>query len=158
MNDRIDIDCLRLSPLFVGLRDDELLPLVKAGHIVDFEDGRVVVSEGSAGDAMYLLCEGEVAVEKQVAEENPVELAVLGNPGDFFGEMVFVDVMPRSATVRTKGQTRLLAFPIGVLHSFFNVHREAHHTILLNISRELSKRLRQADTVIADLKRQTRTK
>lgn len=153
MTDRIDLDRLRLSPLFVGLRDEEIRGLLSLGKDASVAAGYAVVEEGAPGDALYLLCDGEVRVEKEVEDGPPVELAVLGEPGDFFGEMVFVDVMPRSATVRATCATRLLAFPLEVLRAFFVDYGDAHHAIVLNIARELSRRLRQADAVIASLRR-----
>jgi CRP-like cAMP-binding protein len=152
MTDPIDIERIRLSPLLVGLHDVELQALVNAGHPVTYEADSIVVKEGSPGDALYHLRDGEVRVEKEVEGADSVELAVLGESGSFFGEMVFVDVMPRSATVRTTRQTNVLAFPLEVLHDFFRSFGDARQTILLNIARELSKRLRQADVVIAGLK------
>ena len=66
--------------------------------------------------------------------------------------MVFVDVMPRSATVRANSTSELLAFPLNALKEFFVGHPDAHLAIVLNIARVLSKRLRDADEVIVELK------
>ena len=92
MTDPIDIDRLRLSPLFVGLRDDELLALVREGHVAEFGKDTVVVVEGSSG--VCVLCSGEVVVQKDAPGEEPVELSVMSDPGAYFGEMVLVDEMP----------------------------------------------------------------
>ena len=95
---------------------------------------------------------GVVSVEKAERNGNDVQLACLEKAGDFFGEMVFVDVMPRSATVRAQTPCELLAFPLDILKEFFLGHPDAHLAIVLNIARELSKRLRDADEVIVALK------
>ena len=146
----IDIQKLSLSPLLVGLKPDELQAMVEAAEVVDYRGGEVIVAEGSPGDTMFMLCEGEVVVEKaSPATGRPVLLATFTEPGDFFGEMVFVDVMPRSATVRAHLDARLMVFSLETLRRFCEASKDVHLTIVLNIARMLSKRLRKADEMIA---------
>ncbi len=142
---------LALSPLLVGLAEDEVSALMATSEPCEHSSGSTVVAEGSAGDTLFMLCEGEVLIEKATGEGGCVELARLGTAGDFFGEMVFVDVMPRSATVRASRQTRLLAIRLEKLRAFFEAHPGAHLAIVLNIARMLSKRLREADERIVEL-------
>ena len=149
---KLTCEDLELSPLLVGLHREELAFLTQLAAVRTYRAGEAVVVEGTPGDTMFLLCEGEVAVEKTAASGESVELAVLSQPGDFFGEMVFVDVMPRSATVRARGPSVLLAFHLDALQKFFEAYREARLVITLNIARMLSKRLRKADETIAALK------
>lgn len=151
--DDIDYVALSLSPLFVGLNQDELRELVEGARIHDLEDGDVVVQEGEPGESMYLLHDGEVAIEKMTEDGARVELTRLHRRGDFFGEMVFVDILPRSATVRANPSACLIEFPLETLRGFFEGNRDAHLTVILNMTRVLSKRLRAANEQIADLKR-----
>lgn len=151
--EQIDYHSLSLSPLFVGLNQDELRQLVEQSHIHELTDNAVVVSEGEPGESMYLLHDGEVAIEKSIDEAEQIELTRLNRRGDFFGEMVFVDVLPRSATVRANPEACLIEFPLDTLRTFFEGNRDAHLTVILNMTRVLSKRLRAANEQIADLKR-----
>ncbi len=64
--------------------------------------------------------------------------------------MAFVDILPRSVTVRANPDARLIEFPFETLHDFFEGYRDAHLTIILNITRVLSKRLRAANEQIAE--------
>jgi cAMP-dependent protein kinase regulator len=70
-------------------------------------EGAVVVEQGSAGDAMYMVSEGSVAVSHRPATGEPMELARLG-PGAFFGEMALVSSAPRAAEVRAAEPSVLL--------------------------------------------------
>ena len=148
----IDYRALSLSPLFVGLNQDELHVLVEAAKIHDIEDGAEIVKEGEPGESMYLLHDGEVTIEKRTGSGDRFELTRLFRRGDFFGEMVFVDILPRSATVRANPTARLIEFRLDTLCDFFEDNRDAHLTIILNMTRVLSKRLRAANEQIADLK------
>jgi CRP-like cAMP-binding protein len=142
---------LALSPLLVGLEEKEVQALLATAEPCEHESGSTIVEEGSAGDTLFMICEGEVLVEKAAEGGGSVELARFAAAGDFFGEMVFVDVMPRSATVRASRSTRLLAFRLEKLRAFFDSHPGAHLAIVLNIARMLSKRLREADERIVEL-------
>ena len=152
----MDLGELGLSPLLVGLRESEIGDLLNLALPQEYDSGEVVVEEGTPGDTMYMVLSGSVSVQKCLETGESVQLAMLGKPGDFFGEMVFVDVMPRSATVRASSKCRLLAFHLDVLKEFFTGHHEAHLAIVLDIARELSKRLRDADEVIVGLQSRER--
>ena len=69
-------------------------------------DGEVIVRQGDVGDCMYVVQAGEVEVVRETGEEE-VRLAVLG-AGDFFGEMSIFEREVRSATVRARGEARVL--------------------------------------------------
>lgn len=154
--DDIDYQTLSLSPLFVGLNQDELYALIGASKIHEVEDGSEVVLEGDPGESMYLLHDGEVTIEKRTENGQQIELSRLHRRGDFFGEMVFVDILPRSATVRATPSACLIEFPLETLRTFFENNRDAHLTVILNMTRVLSKRLRAANEQIVDLKRESK--
>ncbi|MDA0747168.1 MAG: cyclic nucleotide-binding domain-containing protein [bacterium] len=148
----MDLRALGLSPLLVGLRNEEIEALLGAAQLKVYRDGAPIVAEGTPGDTMYMLKAGAVVVEKKSSEGHIVELAMLDAQGDFFGEMVFVDVLQRSATVRAYPDAHLLGFPLEMLQDFFRTYPDAHLAIVLNIARGLSKRLRGADDQIVALK------
>jgi CRP/FNR family cyclic AMP-dependent transcriptional regulator len=154
--DDIDYHTLSLSPLFVGLNQDELCSLIEASNIHEVADSAKVVLEGDPGESMYLLHDGEVTIEKRAEGGKQIELTRMYRRGDFFGEMVFVDILPRSATVRANPSACLIEFPLETLRTFFENNRDAHLTLILNMTRVLSKRLRAANEQIADLKRDQR--
>ena len=69
-------------------------------------DGEAIVRQGEVGNSMYVVQAGEVEVLRET-EDGEVRLAVLG-AGDFFGEMSIFEHEVRSATVRARGQARVL--------------------------------------------------
>ena len=77
-----------------------------AGLGKQYQDGEVIVRQGEAGNCMYVIQEGTVEV---VAVSNGQEtfLRELG-PNDFFGEMALFEQATRTATIRSKGPSRVL--------------------------------------------------
>jgi CRP-like cAMP-binding protein len=70
--------------------------------------GDTVVNEGESGDALYILAEGALDVERA---GTPVDRLV---PGDVFGEMSLLTGQPRSATV--SAATEVVIYKIGREH------------------------------------------
>jgi len=77
-------------------------------------------------------------------------VALLG-PSDWFGEMSIVDIQPRSATVRALAPSRLLRITAADLDALYRYDLRSYSLIVLNLARELSRRLRVADGILADL-------
>lgn len=77
----IDYHSLSLSPLFVGLNQDELVALVEAAEMHEIEGNDIVVNEGDPGEAMYLLHDGEVVIEKKANGGDTIELTRLHRRG-----------------------------------------------------------------------------
>jgi CRP-like cAMP-binding protein len=88
-------------------------------------------------------------VQKQSQAGVEARVAMLG-PGDWFGEMSILDVQPRSASVRTLAPARLLRIRATDLDALYRHDLKAYAIIVLNIARELSRRLRVADGLLAD--------
>ena len=79
--------------------------------LLEFKDGEVIFHEGQESRDMYIVQQGEVLISKKAAQ-GEVLLATLTR-GDFCGEMSLLESLPRSATARARGVTRLLAIQPG---------------------------------------------
>lgn len=141
---------LSASPLLVGLGADELTALLGIAQSRQHTRDELIVEEGTASDCLFILLTGAVQVERRF-EGRRVVLATLDEPGDFFGEMSLIDIMPRSADIRAAADSTVLALPKKQLSSFFTSSPRVQMTMILNISRNLSLRLREADARIVAL-------
>jgi F420-non-reducing hydrogenase small subunit len=70
------------------------------------ERGDTVFRQGDPGDTMYLIQTG--AIEISSARDGGEIVLALLEKGDFFGEMVLLDSLPRSTTAKAIAPTRLL--------------------------------------------------
>ncbi len=139
--------------LFGGLDDAAITPILTLLHENDYPAGTPIVSEGEPGDRMHFILSGTAEVVKDATPEihTDQELARLSllKPGDAFGEMGLIDVQPRSATVVALEPVRTVSLSNKDLHKLYRTHPEVFTMIILNLARELSRRLRQMNNKAA---------
>ena len=149
MEDRKEI--LRHTPIFGGLLGEELDRVAGLLREHGYRVGDVIVREGEPGRDMYIVRTGQVIVER--GGQNgapPLQLATLSG-GDFFGEMAVIDIQPRSATVRATEETTLFSLSNRDLHQLSHHDLKTFTLIVMNIAREISRRLRQTDAALVEL-------
>jgi CRP/FNR family cyclic AMP-dependent transcriptional regulator len=78
-----------------------------------------------------------------------MRVAILG-PNDGFGEMSMIDMQARSATVRALSPSRLLKLTSEDMDALYRSDLKSYTLIVLNIARDLSRRLRVTDGILAD--------
>lgn len=142
-------DMLRDIGLFGGMSAETLDVLAHDLPTEQVEVGQVVVREGDDSRAMYVVVNGELEVVKHGQSSQDVRVALFG-PGDWFGEMGVLAVQPRSATVRAVAASLLLRIsPEHVEQLLYRRHLKDYALFMMNIARELSRRLRVADGILA---------
>lgn len=141
---------LRNIGLFGALSDDVLAHLASTLSVEAPGAGQTLFREGEEANAMYVVVRGEIEVLKRSRRGIDARVAVLG-PGDWFGEMSIVDIQPRSATVRALAPGRLVRITSADLDALYRFDVRSYAIVVLNLARELSRRLRVADGILADL-------
>ncbi len=126
---------------FSSFSYEEVSLLLFCAEQLSFEAGQTIFQEGERGTHFYAILSGEVAIRKEASGH---VLARLG-PGEVFGEMAVLDNYPRSATAVADRPVELFAFNGQRLLDDFP-HLSVK--LLRYLSRELSKRLREADMLI----------
>ena len=122
-------------PIFANCTSEEISAIVDVAQEGYFQPGQIIVTQGTPGQAFYLILSGRVEILR-----DGVSLGAFGT-GDFFGEMSLLDQAPRSATIRALEQTSCL-----MLSSWdFRALLEKHPSIAIKLLEVLSRRLRVAD-------------
>jgi CRP-like cAMP-binding protein len=120
-------EALASTPLFAGLSQEALGSLVQQLTLVHLGKNEVLFREGDPGDALYVICEGEVSVS---AEGPPrVEMARMG-AGAFIGEVALMTDQPRSATVTATLDAELLRIDRKTLSMVLAAHGEVLSAVL----------------------------
>ena len=128
--------------LFDGLDQeqiDKILPLME--HEVYESDADIIVEGSYVGKIRFIL-DGQVAVIK-----GGVVLAKFGD-GAIFGEMEVVDVQPAEASVRALVATKVMTLSVDALGELYDQEIKIYSFILMNLARDISRRLRRMDNQV----------
>jgi CRP-like cAMP-binding protein len=109
---------LRAVPAFAGLDAAHIDILAKKLVSRTFLEGEAVVTEGEAGDSMFLVARGAVGVLTLNEEGTELPLSTLGC-GEFFGEIAALLGGTRNATVRAVTPVNLLELSRSALQTVF---------------------------------------
>jgi len=129
------------SPLFEMLSNTELEAVCALLTPRVLSAGATIFTEGSLGDGLYLVAEGEVEVFHS-SKAGPLATFTVG---ECFGEMALVDKDYRSATVKARTDVSLLHLSPEGLAQFRKVQKDGFSFLVMNIARLLSVRLREAN-------------
>jgi hypothetical protein len=93
-------EALRAIPLFRDMPEKDLADI--AGLLIDrkFPRDAVVYEDGSLGDYMYIISEGQVKITKMSEDGREKILEILG-PGNFHGEMALLARSACAASAKT---------------------------------------------------------
>ncbi len=136
------------APLLAGLKVAALALLDEEGTIRTFAAEERIVREGDEGHSFFILLEGSVEVIKQHGAMTPGVLARL-DPENYFGEMCVVDPVPRAATVRALMPVRAIEIKAATLHHLFQKMPDQYAIVILNLARDMARRLRSLDEIFA---------
>jgi CRP/FNR family transcriptional regulator, cyclic AMP receptor protein len=140
--------------IFAGLDEAVVDLLAEACRELHVAAGETVVEQGAVAREMFVIARGRVEVIQHAGTPDKVVLAKLGH-GEFFGEMCILDCMPRAATVRALEPTALYSLKNADLLQIFRRWPDQYGILMLNISRDLCRRLRQVhDLLCAALRTQ----
>lgn len=152
-----DLDFLASTPIFGGIPREALSTLASLLERRSLAEASRVVAEGEGARELFVVERGDLEVTRHAhVTEGPSphdEELVLArlHRGDCFGEMSLLDIQPRSASVTARTDVSLLVLPYREL---LGLSQRDHHTfalLVLNIAREVSRRLREAQRILLDL-------
>jgi CRP/FNR family transcriptional regulator, cyclic AMP receptor protein len=135
-------------PIFAGLDDKAISVFLEHAKRLGVPKGAVIAREGEANASMYLIESGEVCIVKNFDTPEATKLAVIG-PGEFFGEMCILEPQPRCATAIASTQGTVVSVASAAFYHLYQEMPKQHGILLLNIARDLSRRLRHMDEIFA---------
>ncbi len=133
-------------PLFSDLPEKDLLELSEILKELNYKRNAIVISQGDDTRSLYIVLSGRLKVLASDEEGNQTIFSFLGT-GDFFGELSLLDDAPRSASVVTVEDTRVLHLS----HQHFSEFVEHHPEMCSLIFKALTARIREMDKTICDL-------
>ncbi|HCM25660.1 MAG: cyclic nucleotide-binding protein [Treponema sp. GWB1_62_6] len=135
----IENAALQRYSLFGGLLPEQIQAISSLLGQESYAAGEIIQKEGDPNDKIRFILEGRVSVTKA-----SLLLIELGE-GDTFGEMEILDVMPSAATVRAEVPVAVAVISNRTIRQLYKLDTQAFALIMMNLARDLSRRLRRMD-------------
>ena len=109
----------------VATHDSRILPLAdrivelvpefasidRPAETVSVDAGELLFEQGTMGDLIYVVSDGELEIVRELAGGGE-ELLKVATPGDYFGEIGPLFHLPRSATVRARSDATVVGYTV----------------------------------------------
>ena len=145
----VDLTSLHSHSLFGGITEDQISSIRHFFVAEEFAEGEFIEREGEAGDRIYFIIEGQVEILKKITESGNLSRIFMFSEGDVFGEMELIDVQPCAASVRALEPTKALTLSNKGLYQISKYDLKVFSLMIMNLARDISRRLRKADDIIA---------
>jgi len=126
---------LREIPIFADLSPEDLKLVAETAREEWHPQNTVVFHQGADGNMMFVIVEGQLLVLRSVNGTEQI-LAQRGS-GDFVGEMAIIESAPRSATLRTQTDVRVLAIDGETFKGILRERPDVSFAVVRSISRRL---------------------
>jgi len=134
--------------IFAGLSERELGVVKDLLRRQVYAKGETVFREGDPGQQLFVIAKGEASVRIQPPGSTRDIRLVTFSPGTVFGEVALLDTEVRSASVRADEELVCYVLEHEAFQQISCSHPDIAVTLLRNLGRELSNRLRRANRVI----------
>jgi diguanylate cyclase (GGDEF)-like protein/PAS domain S-box-containing protein len=121
-------DCLRQVDFLSVLPDSTLESLARDCRVISLKSRDVLFREEDLGESMFVILTGELMVTKSGRD-----IAIRG-PGQYVGEMSLLQIVPRSATVIGRQETRILEITREQFLAYFASNSQSLLSLLHNFS------------------------
>ncbi|MEI6514777.1 MAG: cyclic nucleotide-binding domain-containing protein [bacterium] len=131
------------------LTSDEMAAVEKIAVVRGFAAGDYIIHEGEAGSSFFLILEGRVEVRKSIGLDKYKKLIELGSL-DIFGEICFLGVESRSASVMAREPTKVMEFSQVEFDKLIVRQPAIGLKLYRGIARELAQRLAAVNGELKD--------
>lgn len=137
---------LKKVTIFSGINDDGLEQIYSQCEVIQKSAKEVLITEGTEATEIFILLKGKVKIVLGLNDQ-PFEMLELG-PGSCIGEASIMGIQNHCASVVVIEDSDFLVFPRRVLMKIYDHDKDLFSLLILNIARELARRLYRTDQVL----------
>lgn len=140
------------SKLAAELTEGQLDTLSESVTLRTLAAGEVLVTEGASDNHLYALVSGTLAIVRGAGTAEPVTLFTVA-PGDFVGELSFIDATPHYASVVAAGPASVLGLEREKLEALLVEHPQIVYRVMRAIVRtvhQIQRRLSMQSTELTN--------
>jgi CRP-like cAMP-binding protein len=138
---------LKSVTIFSGLSEDEVKEICSKCSSTKGEKGNVIIEQDTEATEIFILLKGRLKIILNIREA-PIELAEMG-PGHCIGEASVVGVQRHSASVVLTKDSEFIVLSRKALMEIYSENKDVFSILILNIARELARRLYKTDHILA---------
>jgi len=140
----VDTKILQKYSLFGGLLEEQINTIMPLMTLEKYTAGSTIIVEGTPNDRILFIIEGRVSIIR--GDTVIYDLA----EGNTFGEMEVLDIMPCAATIKAVTDVTVLSISNTSLREIYRSDIKSYSLLLMNLARDLSRRLRVANDIMID--------
>ena len=145
---KIDKKVLKDCPLFESLTERQVKKFVLLANQKKFEDGDAIVTAADMTREMYVILSGaaKVIAKTKTGKERTIDSLTVG---DVFGELAFLNNVPRTADVVATGPVEALILTPESIEKVISADSKTSAKVYKNLSRLVATRLSSATQKVA---------
>jgi len=105
----VSVEDLKASGFFKDLQDSYLLKIADLCQEETFQPQDVIIGEGDEAKKIYILIEGNIAIQIHLKKYQYVVVNTIGKKGELFGWSALVEPKSYSASVKCLEETRVFS-------------------------------------------------
>jgi len=140
------LETLKKVTIFSGFNDDDLRFICESCTIMEAPVGEMILEEGSEASEILIMLKGRVTIVLNITED-PIEIMDFG-PGSCIGEASVIGIQPHSASAVVIEDAICMVLHRQVLMDLFVQNKALFSLLILNIARELARRLHHTDEIL----------
>ena len=138
------VESVPIAEIMGGLTEKQRDKVRNLGRVETYERNAVICNEGDESRKLYLVEEGQVAVQSELGKGMRIPIIIVSE-GQAFGWSVLVPPHKLTATVTASSKTEVLAIEREPLLSLMRADPSLGLTIMQNIASIISSRLRNLE-------------
>lgn len=136
--------------MFGGLSEADLEVVRPLLDETTYPKGTVLLKQGEPNNTVFFIVEGTVSVQKHPENGSAGEREItLLHDGDSFGEMELIDIQPCAASIVCVTDVDIISLSNRNLYILSKSHLMIYTMIIMNLARDISRRLRSTDKLLA---------
>jgi CRP-like cAMP-binding protein len=143
------------AEIMSGLNEQQRQQIRSLGRIDDYEQNAVICTQGDDSRKLYLVEEGQVAVEPEYGRGMRIPISIV-SPGQAFGWSALVPPYRLTATVVALSKTRVISIERDALLSLMRAEPSLGVTIMQNVASVIASRLQNLELELVGLIQKSR--
>ena len=132
--------------VFSGFNEVQIRDLCDHCSVIDANVGDILLEEKMPATEIFILLSGKVSIVLNL-KQDPLEVIEFG-PGNCIGEASVIGIQDHSASAVVMEEATLLVLSRQFLMNLFDTDKALFALLILNIARELARRLHRTDQIL----------